>query len=122
MRAHIHGGPEQVKNAPPSRPDTLMQDRITSRTVIPLATRGRTIHWGQRPPRPRAPEDLQSVSAVPQLTAMPRIDTHNAGFVPRTDTTMSDQVGLSSQYCESRSAPCSSASSLVLFRSTVTAG
>src|SRR5262245_44516520 len=38
---------------------------------------------GQRP-RPRAPEDLQSVSAVPQLTAMPRIDTHNAGFVPIT--------------------------------------
>src|SRR5262245_30334955 len=36
--------------------------------------------------------------------------------------TMNDQVGLSSQYCEPRSAPCSSASSLVLFRSTVTAG
>src|SRR5262245_31382567 len=34
---------------------------------------------GQRPPRPRAPEDLQSVSAVPQLPAMPRIDSHNAG-------------------------------------------
>jgi len=60
MRAHIHGGPERVKNAPRSRPDTLMQDRSTaSRAVIPLATRGRTIHLGHsRRTRPQLADEV----------------------------------------------------------------
>ena len=69
MRAHTHGGPAPAKNAPHSRPDTLMQDRSTTcRTDIPLATRGRTIHPGHLPPFPWVYPAGATTAGLPSLT------------------------------------------------------
>src|SRR5262249_26803309 len=73
MGGHIHGGPEQVKNAPRSRPDTLMQDRSsTCRALIPLATRGQTIHWGHDQPRNGSASTRRgSLWTLRKLTGLP---------------------------------------------------
>jgi hypothetical protein len=43
MRADVHGGPEHTRSN--QRPDTFDARPQTDRSIKPLATHGRTIHW-----------------------------------------------------------------------------
>jgi hypothetical protein len=59
------------------RPDTLMQDRKPTARRKPLATRGRTIHWGQSHHFDRGP----APSGLPRSTDIVRPPRH-VGLVP----------------------------------------
>src|SRR5712664_2611539 len=65
MRADIHDGPEQMLQ---SKAGYIDARPLTASSAKPLATHGRTIHWGQK----RRLDHLPGASGLPRTTDIAR--------------------------------------------------